>query len=74
MLKSEIDAIPLEGDVSFRQRAVGLDKATLLVIEDAGATHSHSRHDFSLRGIKGYCRVRTTDAVIDEIVTLRQQA
>ena len=33
MLRSEIDAIPLEGDVSFRQRAVELDKAALLVID-----------------------------------------
>ncbi len=74
MLKSEIDAIPLEGDLSFRQRAVGLDKAALLVIEDASATHSQDRHEFSLRGIKGYCRIRTTDAIIDEIVSLQRQA
>ena len=33
MLRSEIDAIPLAGDVSFRQRAVELDKAALLVID-----------------------------------------
>ena len=46
----------------------------MTVIEDACATHSQDRHDFSLRGIKGYCRVRTTDAVIDEIATLHQQA
>jgi len=53
----------------------GCDRGFLMtVIEDACATHSQDRHDFSLRGIKGYCRVRTTDAVIDEIVTLRQQA
>ena len=33
MLRSEIDAIPLEGDVSFRQRAVEPDKTALLVID-----------------------------------------
>ncbi|MCY4285574.1 MAG: cysteine hydrolase [Thiotrichales bacterium] len=33
MRRSEIDAIPLEGDVSFRQRAVELDRAALLVID-----------------------------------------
>ena len=53
----------------------GCDRGFLMtVIEDACATHSQDRHDFSLRGIKGYCRVRTTDAVIDEIATLHQQA
>ena len=53
----------------------GCDRGFLMtVIEDACATHSQDRHDFSLKGIKGYCRVRTTDAVIHEIVTLQQQA
>jgi ureidoacrylate peracid hydrolase len=33
MQRSEIDAIPLEGDVSFRERAVEPDKAALLVID-----------------------------------------
>ncbi len=33
MLRSEIDAIPLEGDVSLRQRAVELDETALLVID-----------------------------------------
>ena len=33
MLRSEIDAIPLEGDVSFRQRAVEPEKTALLVID-----------------------------------------
>ncbi len=46
----------------------GCDRGFLMtVIEDACATHSQDRHDFSLKGIKGYCRVRTTDAVIHEI-------
>ena len=33
MERSEIDAIPLEGDVSFRQRAVEPERAALLVID-----------------------------------------
>ncbi len=33
MQRSEIDAIPLAGDVSFRQRAVEPDKTALLVID-----------------------------------------
>jgi nicotinamidase-related amidase len=33
MQRSEIDAIPLEGDVSFRQRAVEPDRTALLVID-----------------------------------------
>jgi len=33
MQRNEIDAIPLEGDVSFRERAVERDKAALLVID-----------------------------------------
>ncbi len=53
----------------------GCDRGFLMtVIEDACATHSQDRHDFSLRAIKGYCRVRTTDAIIDEIVTLQRRA
>lgn len=53
----------------------GCDRGFLMtVIEDACATHSQDRHDFSLRSIKGYCRVRTTDAIIDEIVTLQRRA
>ncbi len=33
MLRSEIDAIPLEGDVTVRQRAVEPDKTALLVVD-----------------------------------------
>ena len=33
MRRSEIDAIPLEGDVSFRQRAIEPERAALLVID-----------------------------------------
>ena len=51
----------------------GCDRGFLMtLIDDACATHSQERHDASLRGIKGYCRIRTTQAVIDELATLRQ--
>ncbi len=33
MLRTEIDAIPLEGDVEFRQRAIEIDRAALLVVD-----------------------------------------
>ena len=33
MQRSEIDAIPLEGDVSFRQRAVEPDRTALLLVD-----------------------------------------
>ena len=33
MLRSEVNAIPLEGDVSFRQRAVEPERTALLVID-----------------------------------------
>ncbi len=33
MLRSEVDAIPVEGDVAFRQRAVEPDKTALLLID-----------------------------------------
>ena len=51
----------------------GCDRGFLMtLIDDACATHSQARHDASLEGIKGYCRFRTTEAVIDEIATLRR--
>ncbi|HEX7075320.1 MAG TPA: isochorismatase family cysteine hydrolase [Hyphomicrobiaceae bacterium] len=34
---------------------------------DACATHSQERHDNTLRAIKGYCRQRTTDQLIEEL-------
>jgi len=37
-------------------------------VTDACATYTQERHDFSLRAIKGYCRQRTTDQVIAELV------
>jgi isochorismate hydrolase len=33
MQRSEIDAIPRDGDISFRQRAIEPDRAALLVID-----------------------------------------
>jgi len=47
----------------------GCDRGFLMtLIDDACATHTQERHDASLRGIKGYCRMRTTDQVIAELV------
>lgn len=44
MLRSEIDDIPLEGDVSFRQRAIENDRAVLLVVDlQKGEYNEHSR-------------------------------
>ena len=49
----------------------GCDRGFLMtVVEDACATHSELRHRESLLGIKGYCRVRTTDALIAEIASI----
>ena len=49
----------------------GCDRGFLMtVVEDACATHSAQRHRESLLGIKGYCRVRTTDALIAEIASV----
>jgi ureidoacrylate peracid hydrolase len=46
----------------------GCDRGFLMtLIDDACATHTQERHDFSLRALKGYCRVRSTDAMIDEL-------
>ena len=46
----------------------GCDRGFLVtLIDDACATHSQDRHDASLRGLKGYCRVRTTDEIIAEL-------
>ena len=49
----------------------GCDRGFLMtVVEDACATHSELRHRESLLGIKGYCRVRTTDALIAELASI----
>ena len=46
----------------------GCDKGFLItLIEDACATHTQERHDSSLRGIKGYCRIRKTEDILKEI-------
>ncbi|PPR43375.1 MAG: Peroxyureidoacrylate/ureidoacrylate amidohydrolase RutB [Alphaproteobacteria bacterium MarineAlpha5_Bin11] len=46
----------------------GCDKGFLVtLIEDACATHSQQRHDESLKGVRGYCRIRNTDELIKEI-------
>lgn len=37
------------------------------LVGDACATYSQERHDNSLNEIKGYCRQRTTDQVVDEL-------
>ena len=48
----------------------GCDRGFLMtVVEDACATHSARRHRESLLGIGGYCRVRTTDALISELAS-----
>ena len=46
----------------------GCDKGFLItLIEDACATHTQERHDNSLKGIKGYCRIRNTKNILEEI-------
>ncbi len=40
MLRTEIDAIPLEGDVEFRQRAIEIDRAALLVVDVQNLAYS----------------------------------
>ena len=37
------------------------------LVTDACGTHSQERHDASLRAIKGYCRQRTTQQLLDEV-------
>jgi nicotinamidase-related amidase len=50
----------------------GCDRGFLMtLVDDACATFSEQRHKESLVGFKGYCRVRTTDQLIEE---LRSQA
>ena len=41
---------------------------------DASATYSQERHDNSLKAIKGYCRIRTTDELLAELAELDQAA
>ena len=49
----------------------GCDRGFLMtLIDDVCATHTQERHDASLRALKGYCRVRTTDEVMAELASL----
>ena len=46
----------------------GCDRGFLVtLIEDACATHSQQRHNESLIGVKGYCRIKKTEEVLKEI-------
>ena len=46
----------------------GCDRGFLMtLVDDACATYSEQRHKESLVGFKGYCRVRTTDQLIEEL-------
>ena len=46
----------------------GCDKGFLItLIEDACATHNQERHDNSLKGVKGYCRIRKTSEILEEL-------
>lgn len=46
----------------------GCDKGFLItLIEDACATHTQERHDSSLNGVKGYCRIRKTSDILEEL-------
>lgn len=37
------------------------------LVTDACATHSQARHDSSLRALRGYCRQRTTQQLLEEL-------
>ena len=46
----------------------GCDKGFLItLIEDACATHTQERHDNSLKAVKGYCRIRNTSKILEEL-------
>ena len=59
--------------MSLRTRLIAglLALATVGLLLLAGVTYAEQRHRESLIGIKGYCRIRTTDQVVEE---LRHQA
>ena len=46
----------------------------MTLVGDASATYSQERHDNSLKAIKGYCRIRTTDELLAELAELDQAA
>lgn len=50
----------------------GCDRGFLMtLVDDACATHSDERHREALVGFKGYCRIRTTAALLEELEHLR---
>ena len=50
----------------------GCDRGFLMtLVDDACATHSDQRHREALVGFKGYCRIRTTAALLEELEHLR---
>ena len=52
----------------------GCDRGFLMtVVDDACATHSELRHAESLHGIRGYCRVRTTEQLVEELARISHQ-
>ena len=50
----------------------GCDRGFLMtLVEDACATHSDQRHREALRGFSGYCRIRSTAELLDELACER---
>jgi len=46
----------------------GCDRGYLMTfIDDACATHSEQRHREAAHGFRGYCRIRTTDELLEEL-------
>ena len=46
----------------------GCDRGFLMtLVDDACATHSAQRHQDALTGYKGYCRIRTTEELLEEL-------
>ena len=51
----------------------GCDRGFLMtLVDDACATHSAHRHREALRGFRGYCRVRTTGELLEELEALHR--
>ena len=42
----------------------------MTLVDDGCATYSEQRHREALLGMKGYCRVRTSDALLAELSEL----
>ena len=50
----------------------GCDRGFLMtLVDDACATYSDERHGEALVGFKGYCRVRTTAELVEELARIR---